>query len=349
VLTAADPLRPAVELIVGDAVAHGPLVSPPPSLQITPPGSTTGPAGGLVGPYTIVSPGRPATVVAAGASMFSDATGSTGVPNGSTVANDSKLWLQSATIGTAALSATASATVPSGNVYLYSGNFDSVNDAQRLILAQTTTVTTRVSAAAQFVDSGALIVSKTIDGPGAGNQGQIVITATCGGTALPDFIIPAGTTGSVSHTYENIFPTPAECTVTETVDGSNASVTVVTVNGSQTVTVPMDEAPGNAVEAEPIGNTFDTTTTTTSTTTSTTTTTTTTEPTTTTTGPTPTTTTAPTPAPTDPGSGVRAAIPARLSSTGGHSWWPGAVALGIGALAVGVLIVLLVRRRSPAV
>jgi hypothetical protein len=99
---------------------------------------------------------------------------------------------------------------------------------------------------------------------------------------------------------------------------------------------------GNAVEAPPIGNTYETTTTVPTTTTTT-------APTTTTTGPTPSTTTAPTPAPTDPGSGARAAIPARLSSTGGHGWWPTAVALGIGALAVGLLIVLLVRRRSPAV
>jgi hypothetical protein len=120
----------------------------------------------------------------------------------------------------------------------------------------------------------------------------------------------------------------------------------VTVNGSQTVTVPLDTVLGNAVEAPPIGNTYETTTTVPTTTTTTATTT---APTTTTSGPTPTTTTAPTPAPTDPGSGARAAIPARLSSTGGHGWWPTAVALGIGALAVGLLIVLLVRRRSPAV
>ena len=126
--------------------------------------------------------------------------------------------------------------MPSGNVYLYSGNLNGVTDAQRLILAQSNTLSTTVSVAAQFIDTGSLVVTKSIGGAGAGAQGEIRIAVTCNQTALADFVIPAGTTGTVTQTYDNI-PTPATCTVTETVDGANPAVTVVTVNGSQTVDV----------------------------------------------------------------------------------------------------------------
>lgn len=337
VLTATDPLRAAVTTIVDDTRTNGPLVQPPPpSLQITPP-STVAPASGLAGPFSVASPGGPATVNATGASMFSDATGTTPVANGATVPDGTRLWLRSAAVGTATLSATASANVPSGNVYLYSGNLSGVTDAQRLILAESTTLTTTVSATAQYVDSGALVVTKAIDGPGAGSQGEIVISVVCGGVALDDFVIPPGTTGTPTKTYSPIFPTPVDCTITETVDGANDSVTVVTVNGSQTVTVPVDEVAANPVEAPPITDTFETTTTTTTAPTTT-----------TTTAPTTTTsTTAPTSPSTDPGTGA-AAAGTHLSSTGAHSWWPTAVALGIGAVVVGGLVVLVVGRRRTA-
>ena len=100
VLDVSDPLRPAVTAIVTDVTAQGPLVTPPPpSLTITPPPSTTGPAGGLVGPFTIASPDEDATVLATGATMFSDAAGTVPVDNPGLVADGSQLWLRSATIG----------------------------------------------------------------------------------------------------------------------------------------------------------------------------------------------------------------------------------------------------------
>jgi Domain of unknown function (DUF5979)/Thioester domain len=255
VLPTSDPLHDAVAAIVEDARTNGPLVQPPPpSLQITP-ATATGPIGAPLGPYTVTSPQAPA-VVSSSADMFADAAGTTPIANGATVPNATQIWLEQGTIGGATLSATASAVVPSGNVYLYSGNLVGVTDAQRLILAQDTTVTTTVSAAAQFIDTGALVVTKTIAGPGAGTQGDVTIGVTCNGTALADFVVPAGTTGTLTHTYDDI-PTPATCTITENVDGANASVTVVTVNGSQTVDIPSDETADNPVDAEPITNTYD--------------------------------------------------------------------------------------------
>ena len=255
VLSTTDPLRPAVAAVVEDVRIHGPLVQPPPpSLQIAP-STTTGPIGVPLGPYTVTSPQAPA-VVSSTANMFADAAGTTPIANGDTVPNGAQIWLEQATIGGATLSATASAVVPSGNVYLYSENLVNVNDAQRQILAQTTTLTTTVSAAAEFIDTGALVVTKTIAGPGAGSQGDVTIGVTCNGTALADFVIPAGNTGTLSHTYDNI-PTPTTCTITETVNGTNTSVTVATINGVQTVDIPNDETANDSVDAEPITDTYD--------------------------------------------------------------------------------------------
>ena len=94
---------------------------------------------------------------------------------------------------------------------------------------------------------GSLIVRKTIAGPGAGQQGEIVIHTVCDGTALtPDFVIPAGTpAGDQTMQYDHI-RVPATCTVTETVDGHTSTVSVVVERSGQTVSVPA----GDIVEAD---------------------------------------------------------------------------------------------------
>jgi hypothetical protein len=85
---------------------------------------------------------------------------------------------------------------------------------------------------------GELEVTKFITGL-AGQQGQIVIHTVCNGTALtPDFVIPAGTVGPVvMHRYTNI-PTPANCTVTETSNGSTSTIVVHVTGSGTTVHVP---------------------------------------------------------------------------------------------------------------
>jgi hypothetical protein len=147
-----------------------------------------------------------------------------------------------------------------------------------------------------------LNVTMTIAGPGAGQQGQVVIGVECDGTLLePVFVIPAGATGSVSQTYDGI-EIGAVCTITETVAGANAVVSVV-VTPSGPVTI--SEGPNEAEVTDTY--TFQPTTTTTTTTTTTIATTT-----------------------TDPGG--------PLPQTG--SGFPG-IPLGLGALALGCVLLLI--------
>ena len=92
---------------------------------------------------------------------------------------------------------------------------------------------------------GALIVRKTITGPGAGLQGEITIQPVCDGTALPALVIPAGTpAGFRSQLYPKL-AAGTVCTITESGNGSNTAVSVV-VTGDDQVTVP----PGGIVTAE---------------------------------------------------------------------------------------------------
>jgi hypothetical protein len=86
---------------------------------------------------------------------------------------------------------------------------------------------------------GSLLVRKTIDGPGAGQEGPVTIHTDCNGQALtPDFVIGAGApAGDETKQYDDI-TVPATCTVTETADGQNSAVSVVVEGSGQTVSVP---------------------------------------------------------------------------------------------------------------
>ena len=249
VLSTSDPLRNAVVAIVNKVKAEGPLIQPPPpSLTITPP-SVSGPAGSAVGPFTVsTSTGRrrrpratgEATVTATGGSMFSDAAGTVPIANGATVSSGQRIWMRSSGgASSAVLQAKATATVPSGNVYLYDGNKAGVNDAQRLILAENATLTTTVQATAQFLPPGSLVVRKTIAGPAAGSQGRVVIHVGCtDGKDRSDLVIDAGTAaGTTSRTYDDI-PAGTMCTVIETSDGSTTATKVVVTGDGQQVTIP---------------------------------------------------------------------------------------------------------------
>jgi hypothetical protein len=94
---------------------------------------------------------------------------------------------------------------------------------------------------------GELEVTKFITGAEAGRQGEIVIQAVCDGIhQLPDFVIPASTTGPVvTHIFPNI-PTPATCVVTETSDGSSNTISVDVTGSPTNVKIP----PGGAGAAE---------------------------------------------------------------------------------------------------
>ena len=96
--------------------------------------------------------------------MFSDAAGTTPIANGTTVPSGTNIWVQDAAPGTVTLSASAQATVPTGNVYLYDHNSPGLLAAQKLILAQTGEVRTDVQAQATLALPGSLTVTKTIGG-----------------------------------------------------------------------------------------------------------------------------------------------------------------------------------------
>jgi hypothetical protein len=245
VLNTSDPLHNTVASMANTVILQGPLTTPPPPTLLLLPGAISTPAGTLAGPYTVASAAA-TTVTAVGAEMFRDAGAAQAIANGETVASGTQIWLRSTGTGSAVLQARAQATVPSGNVYLYDGNFPGKATAQKLILAQTADLVTIVRAVAVFQPPGALVVNKTIGGAAAGQQGDIVIDVTCEGTALPSFTIPAGTpAGTVSHTYDNL-PAGANCTVIETVDGRSATVNVARSGSGITVTIPA----GGSVNAD---------------------------------------------------------------------------------------------------
>ena len=150
VVSTSDHVHAATVAIVNQVIAQGPLVEPPPPSLTISPSHASGPAHGVLGPFTVSSGTGNATVAVTGANMFSDAAGTVSIPNGATVPSGQQVWLRS-TAGPASvvLEATATATVPTGNVYLYDKT-GKANDAQKLILATTATLTTTVRASAEF-------------------------------------------------------------------------------------------------------------------------------------------------------------------------------------------------------
>ena len=260
VLSTSDSmLHNAVANIVGTIQDEGPLVEPPPpTLTISPP-HLSGPAGSVLGPFTVTTNGPlhrrghrrrrfrsapNATVTITGGNMFSDAAGTTQIPNGASVPSGQRIWVRSAGgSSTAVLEATATAIVPSGNVYLYDGNTAGYKQAQKLILATEATLTTTVQASAEFLPPGSLVVKKMIAGPAAGSQGPVVIHVACtDGVDRSDVSIPAGTpAGATSTTYHDI-PAGAMCTVTETANGSTTATDVDVKGDGQPVTISSGES-----------------------------------------------------------------------------------------------------------
>jgi hypothetical protein len=128
-----------------------------------------------------------------------------------------------------------------------------VSSAQKLILAQSATLKTKVSAQAQFQPPGSLVVNKAVTGAAAGQQGPIVIVVTCDttGALAPPFTIPAGTpAGTSSQTYTNI-PAGSVCRVVEVADGHLPTVTVRKSGSGVVVTIP----PGGTATAD-LSDTF---------------------------------------------------------------------------------------------
>ena len=243
VLAADDPLHSTVAAIVAHIQIAGPVgEQPKPSLTISP-SHLSAPAGKLVGPFTVTSnhpAGNPsATVTATGGDMFSDAAATQPIAQNASVPSGQEIWLRSTGSTVAVLEATAQATVPHGNVYLYDGNTTGVSDAQHLILAKTDTLKTTVSGTAEFLAPGSLVVKKTIAGDAAGSQARVVIEVDCDdGVTRPDFIIPPrAPAGTTSMEYKPI-DVGTKCTVIETSNGTTVGTEVVVTGDGQQVTIP---------------------------------------------------------------------------------------------------------------
>ena len=101
---------------------------------------------------------------------------------------------------------------------------------------QTVTISPDGTAIANLTDTyshttGSFTVTKTINGPASGHQGQVTIGVSCDDSPLPDFVIMPGISRT-SMTYRDI-PAGSVCTVTETEDGSTSSVNVTITGDGQ--------------------------------------------------------------------------------------------------------------------
>ncbi|MDK1361998.1 DUF5979 domain-containing protein [Arthrobacter sp. zg-Y1219] len=230
--TSETVIRGAVEAIVADAQANGPLVEPPPpNVTVTPP-VAAGPAGGVAGPFTVAAEGAAEVTVSVptGYTMFADAAGTVPIPNGSTVTSGTQVWVGGPPASTdpGVLSARASVSVQTGNVYLYDGGNPGMDNAQPLILAASTVLEAAAGATAEFFVPGDLVVNKVFAGGGIGSQGAITLTVDCAEAGAFVFDIPAGTAAPVSNSVTDL-PVGTVCAVAEEVTGSTVEVTVTPV------------------------------------------------------------------------------------------------------------------------
>lgn len=263
--TSETVIRPVVEAIVADAQANGPLLEPPAPNVTVDPLVAAGPVGGVAGPFTVAAEGAAEVTVSVpvGYTIFADAAGTVPIPSGSVVASGTQVWVGGPPASTApgVLSARASVSVQTGNVYLYDGGDPLRDNAQPLILAATTVLEATAEATAEFFVAGDLQVNKEFAGEGVGSQAAITLSLDCAAAGVFIFEIPAGTAAPVTETVTGL-PVGTVCSVTETATGSTMEVTVtaslpdpVTITEGEnvlTVTNTVDFNPGSLVVAKTI-------------------------------------------------------------------------------------------------
>ncbi len=97
-------------------------------------------------------------------------------------------------------------------------NVTVTGDGQTVVIPAAGTATATITDTYTLAN-GSLMVTKTIEGPAAGQQGEIVIGVSCDGNQLPDFVIPAHqAAGTYTHDYTDL-PAGSVCRVLETSDG----------------------------------------------------------------------------------------------------------------------------------
>lgn len=239
--------RADVAAIVQNVIALGPIVNPPPpSISITPE-RAEGPITGTVGPFTLATT-SPATVTATGGDLYLDEAGT--IPLANPVADGTQFWARRTTPGDVDIQAVAIATVPSGNVYLALQH-----SKQKLILAQTGTLQTKVDATATAYDVGALEVTKIVGGAGAAFRSAVAIGVTCTDGSNGSTIYPAGAPPTPPLLIEDV-RAGSTCTVIELVDGANELVSVVTTFDPGNVVVIPEDADPNDVTTVDVTNDY---------------------------------------------------------------------------------------------
>jgi hypothetical protein len=106
--------------IVADAIAKGPVTTPPGDPTPTITGPDTGVTGDLVGPFTFgpADLTSPITVTVAGADAFTDAAGTSPFTSGSALPAGGRLWLRSATSTHFTITADATEVDPGGTLMI---------------------------------------------------------------------------------------------------------------------------------------------------------------------------------------------------------------------------------------
>jgi TQXA domain-containing protein len=244
VSTSSPVVRAAAAAIVATAQANGPVAEPPaPDVTVTPPTSSA-PIGASAGPFTVAAENAASLTISvpAGHSMFADEAASTPLSNPAVVESGTDVWVRntSATEEPAVLRARAVVTVQRGEVYLYDGNTPGLEDAQRLILANTTELDAVADATAEFFAVGTLTVNKSFAGAAAGEQDASELDIDCGAPYVFTAEIPAGVDETQTFTYPDI-PAGTTCVVTEPLSGETTAVTV-TSDAPQDATVTTEGA-----------------------------------------------------------------------------------------------------------
>ncbi|WP_186381344.1 thioester domain-containing protein [Cellulosimicrobium sp. TH-20] len=259
VLATTDAVRPLVAQIVADALANGPAPEPvPPTLEVTPETLDAPSTGEVVGPFTVESDG-PAILHFYGIEVFSDPEGTTPLADGATVEPGATLWARiTSPTGPHAFVLDRQVSVLESTVYLYDGTNVGREAAQKLILAQPSTLTRRAGALLEPFDAGSLDLTKIVAGDGAGLQSDVVLDVLCTepegeGTVERSVTIPAGAAaGEHTETLAGL-PTGWTCVVTESDDGDNGSVVV-----TDTVVEPESVVIGDATTVSvTVTNTYD--------------------------------------------------------------------------------------------
>lgn len=268
--TGTDPvIRNATALVVQNALDSGGLPEPAlPTLAIDPASSQVPATGEVVGPFTVSGDVTGTLDVALGVDVFFDAAATQPVAMTDPIPPGTQLWARwtGPALPINGFRITGVTSLTQGTVYLYDPDSSGREFAQKLVLAQTSTLPIRAGVRVTAYASGALTVQKTITGSAAGRQGDITIQIAC--TPGPPLgvptsaVIPAGVTAPEPIVFTGI-PDGASCTVSEPVNGSTAAVALtaqsiepamVTVSAETPASVAVTNA-YDPVPEEPVGPT----------------------------------------------------------------------------------------------